>query len=215
MPKIETIIFDFDGTIADTMHELLDIYNKLAPSYNCQIIHEDEIEKLQKQRPQDFFHHYGVTPFKLLRLVLKGRKMLNKNITHMQPFKGVPEVLIALKELGIQLGVLTSNSKKNIQTFLTHYNLYELFNFVYSGKNIFGKAHKIDKIIKKHKLNRKRILFIGDETRDVEAAKKASILCLAVTWGFNHQEVLEALKPDFIATKSEEILQTIHEISVK
>ena len=59
----------------------------------------------------------------------------------------------------------------------------------------------------KQALHPSNVLYVGDEVRDIEAAKKAGIRIAAVTWGYNSKKALEAYKPDYLVTKPEELLQ--------
>lgn len=112
------IIFDFDGTLVDSIELALNIYNRVAPKYKCKPVHDEARELLSSRNPQRFFKEYGITPLKLMLLVYVVRKELGKHISDMSPVKGMDVALRDLKKAGYKLGILTSNSKKNVSKFL-------------------------------------------------------------------------------------------------
>ena len=71
-------------------------------------------------------------------------------------------------------------------------------DFIYSANTLFGKDKIIKKLIKQYQLPLERTYYVGDETRDIEAAKKSNVQVVAVTWGFNSADVLARYKPDYL-----------------
>ncbi|MCK4635796.1 MAG: HAD-IA family hydrolase [Candidatus Moranbacteria bacterium] len=205
----KTIIFDFDGTIADTLDVVVNIYNKLAPKYFCKTLKREDVEILRNKKSQEFMKDYGISKFKLPFLVLHIRKYLNGEMKNVKPIDGIIETLKELKNLGYNLGIMTSNSKKNVENFLKINNLDDIFDFVYSSKNLFGKDKVIKKIINKYFFEKDLIIYVGDEVRDVEMSKKLGISVLAVSWGFNSREMLENAGADVIVDNSRELLECL------
>ena len=79
-----------------------------------------------------------------------------------------------MQTLGFALGIITSNTEVNVQIFLRSHGL-ELFDFVRCSSKLLGKARMIRSVIRRQHVRAADILFVGDETRDIEAAKKAGI----------------------------------------
>ncbi len=71
---------------------------------------------------------------------------------------------------------------------------------------MLGKAREIRVAMKNLKLAPAEVLFIGDETRDIEATQKVGIPIAAVTWGYNSRKSIEALKPSRIFDRPEDLL---------
>jgi len=209
MPTRKLIIFDFDGTIADTFDESYDIYNEIAPKYHCKQITIKEREILRNKKPQEFLKDYGVTKVKMSLLLLSGRKKLRKRISKIKPAKGIVDALKNIKLQGLVMGILTSNSKKNVNIFLKNNGLLNIFDFISSSKHLFGKSRSIKSILRKKKISKKSVLYIGDETRDVEAGKKAGIPVVAVSWGYNSQEILKSLTPEKLVNVPSELFEYI------
>lgn len=205
MQKIRYILFDFDGTLADSVDTALQLYNKVAPEYNCKPIHGEARELLSAKNPTRYFKEYGVTPFKLFLLVFRIRRELGKHMLDIPLVHGMEKSLRNLQQAGYKLGILTSNSKKNVERFLAHNQLNDLFSFVYSGRHLFGKDKIIKTLIKKEKLFEGGIVYVGDETRDVLAMKKAHIPIISVSWGLSSAAKLATLHPEALIHQPEEL----------
>lgn len=192
------IIFDFDGTLANTLETGVDIYNRIAHEYGCKRLKLENQKALQGKKPHDLMTELEVTFLKLPFLLLRLRHELFSEIKNVHPFPGIIDSLKILKESGYQLGVVTSNSRNNVDYFFKEHGLTDLFHSIYTSKHIFGKDKAIIRYMKAHDIEKKSALYIGDETRDIEAAKKAGIPVIAVSWGFNSKELLELYKPNSI-----------------
>jgi phosphoglycolate phosphatase-like HAD superfamily hydrolase len=107
----------------------------------------------------------------------------------------------------ISLGILTSNSYENVTEWLAHNNMQHLFNFIHIESSFFGKKRILKKIIKSHHMHKPHTFYIGDETRDIDAAKLSGINAIAVTWGFNSAKILAHYQPQYLAHQPEDILK--------
>jgi phosphoglycolate phosphatase len=205
----KTIIFDFDGTLANTLQTVIEIYNKVAPEYNCKTVELENISRLQGMSVSHLMKEHDISHIALAILLVRVRKELHINIDHVKPFEGIKEALLTLKTAGCQLGIMSSNSQKNVQTFLVANDMDNLFDFVHTSKNIFGKHLAIKRIISNLSLQAKDVVYVGDETRDIEACKKIGVKIAAVSWGYNLPEVLLAMKPDVLIISPNELADNI------
>ncbi len=205
----KVIVFDFDGTIADTYQAIVDITNDLSSEFGYQPIDEEELLLLKNLSSKEIVRRAEISLFKIPFLVQRVQKELGQQIADLSPIKGIESVLIELKQRNYILGIITSNVRENVVLFLQKNNLEYLFNFIYSGTNIFGKHRIINQLVRKHKLNKTDVIYVGDETRDIRSARKSGISVIAVGWGFNSQEILAEYKPDFLAVKPTELLEAI------
>ncbi len=205
----KVIVFDFDGTIADTYQAIVDITNDLSSEFGYQPIDEEELLLLKNLSSKEIVKRAEISLFKIPFLVQRVQKELGQQIADLSPIKGIESVLIELKQRNYILGIITSNVRENVVLFLQKNNLEYLFDFIYSGTNIFGKHRIINQLVRKHKLNKTDVIYVGDETRDIRSARKSGISVIAVGWGFNSQEILAEYKPDFLAVKPTELLEAI------
>ena len=205
----KVIVFDFDGTIADTYQAIVDITNDLSSEFGYQPIDEEELLLLKNLSSKEIVKRAEISLFKIPFLVKRVQKELGGQIADLSPIKGIESVLLELKQRNYILGIVTSNVRENVVLFLQNNNLEYLFDFIYSGTNIFGKHRIINQLVRKHKLNKTDVIYVGDETRDIRSARKSGISVIAVGWGFNSQEILAEYKPDFLAVKPTELLEAI------
>jgi phosphoglycolate phosphatase len=204
------IIFDFDGTIAETLLETLKLFNEVAPRYDLPIIKKTDLTKIRNLSAKELIREYHISGWKLLRLTQVILPKLKENISNIALVPGIAEVLAELKQQGFSLGIVTSNAKENVELFLKKHHLE--IDFVYAEKNFFGKARVLAHLLKKQKINKQTIVYVGDEVRDIEAAHQAGLKMIAVTWGFNSPQRLETANPEYLVTKPEQLLPKIFDI---
>ncbi|WP_427156780.1 HAD-IA family hydrolase [Aliinostoc sp. HNIBRCY26] len=205
----KAIIFDFDGTIADTVDALVSIANRLAVEFGYVQITPEQLTLLRNLSSREIIKYSGISLFKIPFLVKKVKFELKSKIQELRPIPGIKQSLGELKAHGHQLGIITSNSQDNVTAFLKIHELDSVFDFIYSGVTIFGKTTIINNVLKQKQLQPQAVIYVGDETRDIEASKKANIKVIAVTWGFNSPEVLAKQNPDYIIHHPSELLSVV------
>ncbi|MBW4487987.1 MAG: HAD-IA family hydrolase [Trichocoleus desertorum ATA4-8-CV12] len=203
---VSVIIFDFDGTLADTLQAIVAITNRLALEFGYKTVNSEEVKKLQNLSSQEIIRYSKIPILKLPFLLRRVKNELKQEIHHLQPIHGIEEALLALKQDGHQLGIVTSNAEANVLTFLQHHGLHELFEFVHSGTSLFGKNKVLSRLLSQKQINPDAVLYVGDETRDIEAAKQVKIKSVAVSWGFNSRQALARQNPDFLIGQPHELL---------
>lgn len=213
-PCNKTILFDFDGTLANTLKTVVEIYNKVAPEYNCKTVELEDVSRLQAMTISHLMKEQGISHITLAILLVRVRKELHINIDHVKPFFGIEEQLQTLKKMGYQLGIMSSNSQKNVHTFLESNNMKHLFDFVHTSKNIFGKHTAIKRIISNLSLQTNDVVYVGDETRDIEACKKIGVKIAAVSWGYNLPEILQAMQPDVLIDEPHSLANCISKLAM-
>ncbi|PSB27323.1 HAD hydrolase-like protein [Stenomitos frigidus] len=194
----KVIIFDFDGTIADSFDAVFKISNRLAAQFGYPPTSVEEANELKKLSSREILKRSKVPLFKLPFLIRRLRSELNREIARLEPIPGIKDALLELKRQGHHLGIVTSNSRQNVIAFLEAQDMRELFDFIESGLTLFGKGRIIQQILRQKEIAPAKAIYVGDETRDVEAARKIGIQVIAVCWGFNSCEVLAAQSPDFL-----------------
>jgi phosphoglycolate phosphatase len=203
---VSVIIFDFDGTLADTLEAIVAITNRLAQEFGYKTFNSEEVKKLQNLSSQEIIRYSRIPILKLPFLVRRVKNELKQELPYLKPIDGIQEALFALKQDGNQLGIVTSNAESNVLTFLKHHGLYELFDFVHSGTSLFGKNKVLKRLLSQKEINLDTVVYVGDETRDIEAAKQVKIKSIAVSWGFNSRQALARQNPDFLIGQPHELL---------
>jgi phosphoglycolate phosphatase len=191
------LIFDLDGTIADSLDTNIKVINSLASKYGFNQIPKND---LRKKEMKILFKEAKVPLLKLPIIIEEA--MFEAGKEKLKPFEGMPATLKKLKNR-FNLGIITANTKENADKFVRE-NKLDMFDFVHSS-TLFSKHISIKKVIKD--FNIFEAYYVGDETRDVDAAKKAKIKSVAVTWGYNSRELLMKHNPDIVVNKPEELLK--------
>ncbi|MFC1700426.1 HAD-IA family hydrolase [Patescibacteria group bacterium] len=205
---VKALIFDFDGTVADTLPFAVNTAIEL--NRELKLLGEDkiDIEKFRGTTSEDFYGSLGLSKFKLFIYSFKFLRKLNKNIEKLTTFEGLPEVLKTLKEKGIILGIVTTNTHKMVTKFIKDDQI-EYFDFIKQCYFLFGKGRKLKSTIRGLKLKKDEVIYIGDETRDIKAARQVGIKVAAVTWGYNVEKILADAKPDYIIRRTEDLLTLV------
>jgi phosphoglycolate phosphatase len=212
MRETDYTILDFDGTIADTLEMALGIYNRISSEYGLMPIDHADRELFRTRMPQELMKTFGISKLKMLTLTLRIRKEMTRHLPEMLPFAGIDAALKEIRNTGCRLGILTSNSVENVRKFLSVNNMASLFDFVYSGRSFLGKEKVIRKVLIHEQIPAGRVVYVGDETRDIEASRAAGIPVIAVSWGLNRRELLASLLPDHIADRPEELPDRVRQI---
>lgn len=205
----KVIIFDFDGTLADTIDILLSITNRLSAEFGFKSATKEELAQLSNLNSWQILQYSGISIFKFPLLIRRLKAELHSEVPHIQLFPGIKEVLLELKKRGFQLGIITSNSRENVLGALEKNGLQDTFTFIYSGST-FGKHKVINKWLRIENINTEKVVYVGDEIRDIDAAKKTGIKVIAVGWGFNSPQALAAQNPNFLIERPQELIEIMN-----
>ncbi|MCP4181568.1 MAG: HAD hydrolase-like protein [bacterium] len=200
-------IFDFDGTIADSYPVVVDILKSDYKSFGIDDISSLDEESLRNMSSKQIIKNLSIPYYKIPAFVLKIRKMLRERIESINIIPDIREILSELNKEN-NLIILTSNSEENVSYFCQKFNI-NFFSKIHTENSLFGKADIIKRIIRKDNTRYGKIFYIGDETRDIDAAKKAVIKSVSVSWGYSNREILEEHKPDYIFDSPNELLNIL------
>ena len=207
--KYRSLIFDFDGTIADTLGESRRIFNELAPDYGIRQVEEHEIADLRHLSLKEILSVLNIPKRRVPSIIARGTGLMRANIDRLELIAGMKDALTEMRNHTDSFGILTSNTTANVDVFLRNHGLRDLFEFVSSTSKLTGKARHLRAIRKTFSLKNTEMLYIGDELRDVKAAQKANIPHAAVSWGFNSRESLEKAKPTYLIDHPEEFMRLL------
>ena len=207
------LVFDFDGTIADTLVHSIRILNGLADEFGFKRIEDDELDYLRGRTLWQFIRHLRIPIRKISTILHRAQAEMSKGINEVKLVPGMAEVLKELKERGYVIGIMTSNSLENVGKLLQLYDL-EIFDFKLCSVKLRKKAGRLKKLRRSHKVRRKNVLYVGDECRDIRAAHKARVKCAAVSWGFNDGNVLRKFKPNYLLSDPGQLLEVCGEFKV-
>ncbi len=203
---MKAVIFDFDGTIADTLGIVMEEAEKIAEEEGYDW--PEHPMELRDKKVTELIDMFSVPKIKIPFYVKKLRDKVGDRLHEVPVFDGMKEVVEELSE-DYKLGVLSSNNEENILRFLENHSMLEHFDEIVTGLSIFGKSGKIKKLVKKLGVKKSEAIYVADGERDIEACKDDNVPIISVSWGYNSKELLQENNPDFLVNEAEEILKII------
>jgi len=149
----------------------------------------------------------GVPMWRAPLLVRRGRAAMHNRLNEVGVFAGLPGVLKELHERGYSLRIVTSNSDGNVHDFLERHGMRAYFSDIHGGVGLFDKAKVLRKMVKHAAAAQDKVFYVGDEARDIAASKKAGLPIVAVSWGYNHGDLLKDMHPYAVADKPADLLK--------
>ncbi len=192
----DLLIFDFDGTLADSAAWFRSILPDLARRFGFRCPDEAELEILRHKPPREVMRILKIPGWKLVLIAVHVRKRAAKAAAF-PLFDGIPEMLELIAAKGIKVAVVSSNAEVNVRRALGP-QLSGRVQAWSCGAGMFGKAKHFRDVLGKLNVVPERALTVGDEIRDIEAAREVGIRTGAVTWGFGMKPALEAERPDHL-----------------
>lgn len=205
---MNTIIVDFDGTIADSFDHILDFLLQQAGRRRDQLTPE-EYQKMRHMAMRDLGLYVGIPAWRLPLVYFRGKAVLGKKMGNIPAFPGIPEALASLHRDGFQLCIVSSNNTRNITRFLVQHGLSGYFTHIYGNVGWFNKGPVLKKVLKRLQLRADQTAYVGDEVRDVVGAHAAGIPAVAVTWGFASEEALLQQSPMLLIRSPQELQKAL------
>lgn len=207
----KNIIFDFDGTLADSMDNFLAAFNTLAPRYGLSLIKPQDREIVRSMSGYDLAKRQGIwlyqIPFFISDLKPALKAQTAERIADLKAHAGVVELIKSLSKRGYHLFIISSSELAAINSFLRKHAIESFFKDI-SAASYSDSPYKVTKLqnfMAKHSLDASTTLYVGDEQRDVEAALAAPLPIVAVSWGFNSKSFLTTARPTYIVDTASEL----------
>lgn len=201
------LIWDFDGTLVDSLEVALEVYRKLQVSHDLPPINDPEA--VRDLSLTQFLSQFQIPVRRVPLLFTAFLREFRARIDSVRIHAGIRDLLEGLHSKGVRHAVISSNSRANIQQCLQTHQLEGLFDFVIGTSRVHGKQRRISKALKAVGQSAKNVLYIGDEVRDVEACKAIPVDVAAVEWGLNSAKALRSAKPTFQLSEPERLWEII------
>lgn len=205
------LIFDFDGTIADTLNTIVTITNRLAADYGHPQTTPERLKYLRTLNTAQLIAQSHVPLFQVPFLMRQVRRELRHEICHISPIAQLSPVLHSLHQADYEMMIASSNAPSSIRKFLENHGLDSVFSQVYGNIGLLGKARSLRRIMRRHRLAPAEVLYVGDETRDIEAAHVQNVAVAAVAWGFSDRTALVAQNPTYLVDSPAELLLVVEQ----
>lgn len=207
-PRYQLVIFDFDGTLADTYPWFMSIFDEFAIRYKLPRLEQSALDALRKFDIKYITKKYRIPFWKMTRMGTHLKKRMASEIEQIQLVDGMQGVIDELHDRGVRMAVVSSNAEGNVRQVLGEHNApyFEVFE---CGVKLGGKKVKFEKILRRTGVAPDRTLSLGDELRDLKASRQAGIGFGAVAWGYADAETLQSHLPDALFEHPDEIIAWI------
>jgi phosphoglycolate phosphatase len=204
MALYKLTIFDFDGTLADSLSMILGTLNKAAIRFGFRQVTDEDYTMLRGIGNRELIRYLGVPMWKVPMIAVNMRRMAAENVESLSLFPGTEAVLHRLHDAGIGLAVVSSNAQATVRRVLGT-EMADLFSHYECGAGVFGKAARFRKVLRRMDVVGSSAIAIGDEARDIDAAHEVGIDAGAVTWGYATSEFLRCHTPEILFNSMSEI----------
>lgn len=195
------LIFDFDGTLVDSLQVSLDILYRLIHDKPLPV---EDISELRGMTMMQVLHRLRVSPWRALFIRPKAYKAMSERLGELELVPGVAELLQTLAGR-YRLYILSSNDRANISAALERFGIGKYITAVQGGANPLSKAHALLRL--QHKYRLAHPWYIGDQANDIRSAHRVDMKAAAVSWGFSNLHALESTHPDLLVFTPMELEQ--------
>ncbi|MGJ5180491.1 HAD-IA family hydrolase [Bradyrhizobium oligotrophicum] len=201
------VIFDLDDTLADSLPWFRRNVNIVAARYRFRPVVDEDVELLRHSSAAEVLQHLGVSRWKLPLIARHIRRLKTEQAASIPLFAGVEAMLATLAAAGIRLALVSSDTEANARQKLGA--SAQLFSAFDCSASLYGKARKFRRVVKRMGSAATEVIAIGDETRDIDAARAAGVAFGAVTWGYAAEKALRDRQPELVFTRMEEIVERL------
>lgn len=206
------IIFDLDGTLANTIPTVTRLYSRVLRQYTGR--QWTLAELLQYFGPPEDIIFERITNDKTLSATMLAEyyRLCDAHGAEFKAFAGITEVLDTLRTAGVRLGVFTSGVTEAALIRLRHAGLRDFFEAVIGGDQVTNyKPHPegLQRLLDQFKVEPQAALFIGDSPLDIQAGRAAGVTTAGVLWGTGTREALTAAQPAQLVEHPQQLFQVI------
>jgi phosphoglycolate phosphatase len=203
--KFSLVVFDFDGTLADSGAWFAGVFNDIAQRFGFRSLSTAEMQQLRGLGNREIVRQLGIPLWKMPFIARYARQRVSADAAAIPLFAGVQSMLQQLHAANVSLAIVSSNSEANIRRILGPDSASRI-SYYACGASLFGKARLLRKVMKDSSTQARATLCVGDETRDIEAARSVGAIAAAVSWGYATPEILRTFEPDVLFDRVEAVV---------
>lgn len=206
--RFDAVVFDLDGTLADTFSTVLRLFNRVM------------LDRTGRQwRLEEMLPYFGPPETIMFQRMFPAAELHEPMIAdyfrfsredghEIKPFDGISELVSELKSSGVKLGVFSAANAEAARIRVGHAGLLDFFDEVIGGDSVTNSKPHPDGLL--HLMERFGVdpaatLYVGDMVADIQTGQAAGVTTVAVTWGAAKRESLAAAQPDFIVEKPQQL----------
>lgn len=213
--KIDTVIFDLDGTLLNTLDDLHACFNHAIKEFGYPERTKEEIRNfvgngvlkaLERALPEN------ISQSELEKVVDCFKKYYRQNMnTYTKPYDGVEEMLKDLQSKGFKLGIVSNKFDDAVKALSKKYFGSSIAYAVGEGYGIRRKpeADGVNKVLFELKSKKENAIYVGDSEVDIQTAENSNLPCISVLWGFKDKDFLVKNDAKYIAQTPKDIISII------
>ena len=208
--RIQAIIFDLDGTLADTFPVIVSAWNEaVAPIMGHTYTPEEVIALFGEPEPIMIRNEVGERWREACDVYYKYYQQNHHQIV---AFDGVNEMLAELKKLEIPMAVVTGKSRRSADITLHEMGWTDLFKSVVTGSEMKKQKPEPEGLLTaatQMNVQPSRCVMVGDSPADIGAAKAAHIPAVVAGWHSHYLEKLKDFKPEYWAQSPADVVDLV------
>lgn len=216
MRNYDYVIFDFDGTVADTGEGILKSLQYSFEQMGREVPDLSDLKKfIGPPIHYSFVTFYGVSENEVEQYIEKYRERYRKiGVYECFVYDSMLETLKTLRKNGVKLGIASSKPIKLVYDVMEHLKLTEYFDAVvgtrFDDSNHPGKTDLVLQSMEKlEDSDKSRTLMVGDRFFDIDGAAGAGVDSVGVTYGYGSREEFMEHNATYIVDSPKEILNIV------
>ncbi|MCK5829536.1 MAG: HAD-IA family hydrolase [Methylococcales bacterium] len=198
--RFDLIIFDWDGTLVDSIDWIVQSLCKAAEVSGCTVPDEQAVKNiigLSLEKSTDTLFPTINQKTKQQLMTCYSQEFFSKQVSKNDLFVGINNMLVELKQKGFQLAVATGKNKVELDKAMQGTGLSGFFDITRCADQTASKPQPdmLDEIIEHTGVRRERAVMVGDSIHDLKMAMNAGIASIAVLCGANSQDQLQQFNP--------------------
>lgn len=213
--KIDTVIFDLDGTLLNTLDDLHACFNHAIKEFGYPERTKEEIRNFVGNGVQKALERAlpeNISQSELEKVVDCFKKYYSQNMnTYTKPYDGIEEMLKDLQSKGFKLGIVSNKFDDAVKALSKKYFGSSIAYAVGEGYGIRRKpeADGVNKVLSELKSKKENAIYVGDSEVDIQTAENSNLPCISVLWGFKDKDFLIKNGAKYIAATPKDIISII------
>lgn len=193
-----TIIFDFDGVLADSLAPMLKYAKQVCIELGVHVTPtKSHLEALERMEFSEFARQLEIPENQIQNFVDRNHQLFSSREEPIPITPGLKSVITTLAESN-NLAIITGNSCLQVEKFLDAYGLLDKFHPILCAEHEGNRFEKICKVKQMTGSKSADTFMVGDAVSDIRAAKDAGIQSIAVSWGHQSIQKLRGEGPDYL-----------------
>ncbi|WP_163103338.1 HAD family hydrolase [Peribacillus alkalitolerans] len=215
---IKAVIFDFDGTLADTLPVCFFAFEAVFREFDNREITTEEIKAMFGPSETGIIRENLMNSNYDKAIELYYEKYKEQHCKIVQINEEINTLISLLKTNGYKLGIVTGKARRSLDISLELLGLNDSFDVIVTGDDVkYPKPHPegINIALKQLKVPNKEAVFLGDSDADILAGKQANVHTIGVQWLPNYQTIKFSVQPDEVYSNINEFFPALSVSKIK